>query len=64
MLKNVSPEYQTQLDTLAESLLRSVGGVAMQELVQAEQDFDRVFIQDGGWDESGNFIQQRFEEIL
>ena len=42
MLRNISPEYHEQLNDLSETL-RELGSLATHELVQAEQDFDRVF---------------------
>lgn len=59
-MEYVSPEYQHQLDKLAENLrLQGLGGVATkEELDQSIEDFDKVFI--------GNYLRarQRDHELL
>lgn len=61
----VTPEYQEQLDNLAETLVtperaQPIGTAAL----EGAADFDRVFgeypevppqVADAGWDESGNY---------
>lgn len=66
MGKYVSPEYQEQLDNLADSLISD------RELEQAQDEFDRVFcprvplsfFEDSSEALEPGFIQQRFEETI